>query len=163
MKTLLTAVVWIGCLTASVLSNAQIAPPFALPILGHSQQVKLSEFNGKVVYLDFWASWCGPCRISIPQIVKLQEELGSNEFAVLAVNVDEDPELALAFLNRNPVNYTVLSDPDARVAKSYKLPGMPTSFVINKAGEISMTHVGFKRGDMAVIRKHIEGLLGRVQ
>lgn len=159
MKSLLLAVLCSWCMTAVALSEGDLAPPFSLPILGGVQQVELAEFEGKVVYLDFWASWCGPCRISLPQIVALQAELGSDQFAVLAINLDEDEQEATRFLRRFPVNYKVLSDPDGQVAKTYQLPGMPSSFVIDRAGKISLAHIGFKQGDMTMIRNHILGLI----
>ena len=159
MKSLLLTVLCSWCMAATALYEGDLAPPFALPTLGESQLIDLADFNGKVIYLDFWASWCGPCRISLPQIVKLQAELGSDEFEVLAINLDEDEQNALRFLRRFPVNYTVLSDPHGQVAKTYELPGMPSSFVISRAGKISLTHIGFRRGDMSLIRDHIEGLI----
>ena len=159
MKSLLLTALCSWCIAATALSEGDLAPPFALPMLGESQLIDLADFNGKVIYLDFWASWCGPCRISLPQIVKLQAELGSDEFEVLAINLDEDEQNAIGFLRRFPVNYTVLSDPHGQVAKTYELPGMPSSFVISRAGKISLTHIGFRRGDMSLIRDHIEGLI----
>lgn len=92
-------------------------------------------------------------------MVVLQEELGSDQFEVIAINLDEDQEKGTRFLKRFPVNYTVLTDPEGLVAKTYQLPGMPSSFVIDRAGIISLAHTGFRRGDMTIIRKHIKVLL----
>lgn len=161
MKSLLLTVLCSWCTAAIALSEGDVAPPFSLPILGELRQLDLTELDGKVVYLDFWASWCGPCRISLPQIVALQAELGSDRFAVLAINLDEDEQNAIRFLRRFPVNYTVLSDPKGQVAETYELPGMPSSFVINQSGKISLTHIGFKQGDMRMIRHHIKGLISQ--
>lgn len=159
MKILTLASLLFWSVTATALSEGEAAPSFSLPILGKLQKVSLSELRGKIVYLDFWASWCGPCRISLPQIVVLQEELGSDQFEVIAVNLDEDQEKGSRFLKRFPVNYTVLSDPTGQVAEVYQLPGMPSSFVIDRAGIITLTHTGFKQGDMTIIRNHIKWLL----
>ena len=159
MKILLIAVFFLYSATATALSEGDIAPSFSLPILGESQLIQLDEFQGKVVYLDFWASWCAPCRISLPQITALQAELGSDQFEVIAINLDEDPEKAIRFLKRFPVNYTVLTDPEGQVAEAYQLPGMPSSFIISRMGKISLAHTGFRQGDMTIIRDHIKGLL----
>lgn len=148
---------------ASALTQAaqegDMAPAFSLPTLDQSNEISLHATNGKIRYLDFWASWCAPCRVSLPQIVALQEDLGGEHFEVIAINVDEDLAAAERFLKRYPVNYTVLSDADGDISARYELPGMPTSFVLNETGEITLRHIGFKQGDMAAIRQHIESLL----
>ena len=146
---------------AGAVSQGDMAPEFSLPILEGEGARALSESHGKVRYLDFWASWCPPCRISLPEIVALQEELGGERFEVVAVNVDERQDDALRFLRRYPVNYENLSDPRGEVARAYALPGMPTSFVLDPEGRVTLKHVGFRRGDMAKIRAHILELLRR--
>lgn len=152
----------LALLTASpalAVSNGEIAPGFSLPMLGGGPERSLAKSHGKVRYLDFWASWCAPCRVSIPAMVDLQAELGGPDFEILAVNVDKRPEDALRFLERYPVNYVNLSDPEGVVAAAYALPGMPTSFVIDRDGRITLMHTGFRRGDMEAIRAHILELL----
>ena len=134
------------------------APLFTLPVIGSTQQLSLDEFADKIVYLDFWASWCGPCRISLPEIEIMHEVLGSDRFIILAINVDEDQDRGISFLKRFPVSYTVLSDPGGEVAEAYQLPGMPSSFVVAK-GKISLIHKGFKPGDTNFVRLHVEELL----
>lgn len=161
MKIPVLAVLYLWSMTATALSEGDLAPPFSLPILGTSQLVELADFNGKILYLDFWASWCGPCRISLPKIVELQAELGSDQFEVIAINLDENQDNGTRFLRRFPVNYTVLSDPQGEVAEAYQLPGMPTSFIVGRTGKISLKHVGFKQGDMAMIRSRIQELLSQ--
>ena len=147
--------------TALAVSRGDLAPDFLLPVLGGESARSLAASHGKVRYLDFWASWCPPCRVSLPDIVALQEELGGDLFEVIAINVDERPDDALRFLRRYPVNYDCLSDPRGATAKAYALPGMPTSFVLDPEGRVTLVHVGFKRGDMAKIRAHILELLRR--
>lgn len=136
------------------------APDFSLPVLGDDSTRSLSDSHGKVRYLDFWASWCPPCRVSIPDIVSLQEELGGSRFEVIGINVDEWLGDAMRFLRRYPVNYVNLSDPRGETAAAYALLGMPTSFVIDAQGRVTLVHVGYKRGDMETIRAHILQLLG---
>ena len=140
----------------------EMAPDFTLPVLRDESTQSLSASHGKVRYIDFWASWCAPCRVSIPRIIALQEELGGDDFEVIAINVDERVEDALDFLGLYPFNYVNLSDPEGRVAETYDLKAMPMSFVVDPGGRVTLAHAGFKRGDMDVIRSHILDLLGRL-
>lgn len=137
------------------------APDFTLPVLGSESTGSLSATHGKVRYIDFWASWCAPCRVSIPEIVALQEELGGSRFEVIGINVDERVGEALDFLDRFPVNYENFSDPDGAIAQAYALRTMPMSFVIDPEGRVTLVHEGFRRGDMETIRAHIVELLGQ--
>lgn len=147
--------------TAWGLDEGDMAPDFLLPSLAGESTKSLSASHGKVRYIDFWASWCPPCRVSVPEIAALHEELGDDRFEVIAINVDERVADAIAFLKRYPMPYEVLSDPQGRIAAAWSLPGMPTSFVIDHEGRVTLVHVGFKRGDMKAIRAHILELLGR--
>ena len=138
-----------------------VAPDFSLPVLAGESTRSLSDSHGKVRYLDFWASWCPPCRVSVPEIVALQEELGGSRFEVIAINLDERMGDAMRFLRRFPVNYENLSDPRGKTAEVYSLLGMPSSFVIDPVGRVTLVHVGFKPGDMKEIRAHIVDLLSK--
>ena len=155
------SIVMLIMLLASALSHAaaegDTAPLFTLPSLDKSGTYSLT--SGKVIYLDFWASWCAPCRVSFPEIIALQNDLGSDRFEVIAVTVDENPTAAVKFLRRYNVPYRILTDPDGMVAGQYALPGMPTSFVIDQTGSISLRQTGFKPGDMTSIRQRIQKLL----
>ena len=165
MKTLLKPFVIAANLLVSGVAFAvtvgDLAPGFVLPVLGSESTRSLSESHGKVRYLDFWASWCPPCLVSVPAIVALQEELGGERFEVIAINVDERPGDAMRFLERHPTNYDSLSDPQGETAEAYALLGMPTSFVLDPEGRVTLVHVGFRRGDMKAIRAHIVALLDR--
>ena len=147
-------------LPAFAVGEGDAAPDFSLPVLGEESVWSLSDNQGKVRYLDFWASWCPPCRVSIPEIIALQDELGGSRFEVVGINVDERLDDAMRFLSRFPVNYENLSDPKGETAEAYALLGMPTSFVVDPEGHVTLVHVGFKRGDMKAIRAHILELLG---
>jgi thiol-disulfide isomerase/thioredoxin len=138
-----------------------MAPGFELPVLGSDRRVALEAFRGRLVYLDFWASWCGPCRKSLPFLAGLAAEVDEQEFAIVAVNVDQRGADAHAFLDRHPVPYTVLADPDGQVARAYQLPGMPTSFLIGPDGTILWRHVGFRIGDEERVRARVLEALGR--
>ena len=136
------------------------APNFSLPLLDDQKKViNLASSKGKLRYLDFWASWCAPCRLSLPAILELEYELGADRLEVIAVNVDENPKDAQRFLNRFAPKHNVVMDPKGEVAALYELPGMPTSFVIDQEGSVSLRHSGFKPGDMTSIRRRIHQLL----
>ena len=137
------------------------APNFKLRNLFTGKAQSLKQFRGKVVYLDFWASWCGPCRQSLPLLNKLRGELRRSGFEVVAVNLDENTKNAKRFLRKFPVNYPVLLDPKGKVADRYELPGMPTSFLIDKRGKVRVVHIGFKPKDINKIRKQVISLLKR--
>ena len=162
MKWLVLALNLLAAKAALGVGEGDTAPDFTLPVLAEdpARSLSLSETDGKVRYIDFWASWCAPCRVSIPQIIALQEELGGPRFEVIAINVDERVGDALDFLVRYPMNYVNLSDPQGDTAAAYALAGMPMSYVVDAEGRVTMAHVGFNRGDMETIRSHILALLG---
>ena len=136
------------------------APAFELPVFGsESRHVALESLRGKVVLLDFWASWCGPCRQSFPLYEKLHGELPAQDFALLAINLDEMAEGPAAFLFEHPVSYTSLADPAGEVAKKFGLIGMPTSFVIDRDGIVHSRHTGFKPQDIDAVRGEIRELI----
>jgi len=103
----------------------------------------LNEARGQVVYLDFWASWCGPCRKSFPWLNAMQAKYKDQPFKVVSVNVDAEQALAEDFLKALPAHFPVIYDPKGKVAREFKLKGMPSSYLINKAGKIVSAHVGF--------------------
>jgi thiol-disulfide isomerase/thioredoxin len=141
------------------LNEGTIAPGFSLPVFDQTEVRESSDYLGKVIYLDFWASWCGPCQISVPQLIQLQADMNTEEFEVVAINVDEEGHRARRFLARYNVNYTVLADPAGRVAAEYELTGMPSAFIVNQQGKIVKIHTGFRQGDMEKIRSYINDLL----
>ena len=119
------------------------------------QSVKLSNYLGKVVYLDFWASWCVPCRETFPFMNQLQEKYGKDGFEVVAVNIDTKKGDADRFLAQFPAHFTVLFDPKRGVAKTYALKGMPTAFLIDRAGNVVSTHLGFQKDRAGELEAHI--------
>ena len=103
----------------------------------------LTNFHGKVVYLDFWASWCKPCRTSFPWMNKMQNKYASQGFEVVSINLDQDISAITKFLEKYPASFHILLDPDGVVAERYELVGMPSSYLIDKKGELRKTHTGF--------------------
>ena len=139
----------------------QSAPPVDLPLLsaGSPAALSLESLRGKVVYLDFWASWCGPCRLSFPQLEQLRQELGERGFEVLAVNVDEFEADARAFLEELPVTYPVVRDGSGQAPARFGILGMPTGFLLDRDGVVRAVHQGFRRGDGEKLRGEIIDLL----
>lgn len=135
------------------------APDFAAPALDGGAPIRLADFKGQVVYLDFWASWCKPCRESLPLLSAMREELRTSGFEVVAIDVDENPDDGRAFLERFPVTYPVASDPRGKVTERYDVLGMPSSFLIDRDGIVRYVKEGFKTKDMAAIRARILALL----
>lgn len=152
-----------GCfgLSAHATDVGQPAPQFTLPTLQQEQPTPLQQYAGKVVYLDFWASWCAPCRTSFPLLNQLHEKLKAQGFEVVAVNLDEDKTKAEKFLEEIPVGFTVLRDAKGEWADQYVVESMPTSFIIDRKGVVQMIHHGFTSGDIHEIEEKVTQLLAQ--
>jgi peroxiredoxin len=136
------------------------APAFDLPVFNDNHRhVALDSLRGKVVLLDFWASWCGPCRQSFPAYEKLRREMPAQDFAIVAVNLDEMIDGPAAFLEEHPVRYTLVADPAGDAARQYGLIGMPSSFVLDRNGVVRARHIGFKAQDIDALRREIQDLI----
>jgi thiol-disulfide isomerase/thioredoxin len=151
----------VSCFTASATDVGQPAPQFTLPTLLQDKPTALKEFAGKVVYLDFWASWCAPCRTSFPLLNKLHEKLKAQGFEVVAINLDEDKALAEKFLQEYPVSFTVLRDAKGEWADQFVVESMPTSFIIDKQGVVQNIHHGFTSDDIKELEEKITKLLAQ--
>ena len=129
------------------------APDFELP--GAQASVKLSKVPGKVIYLDFWASWCGPCRESFPWMNNMQAKFKQKGLQVIAINLDANNDDAQKFLSQHTAQFTVLFDPKGVTPRQYGVKGMPTSFLIGKDGKILAQHKGFNNSDRAEMEQKI--------
>ncbi len=136
------------------------APGFSAPSLTASSTIKLDDYRGKVVYVDFWASWCPPCRAAFPHIDKLYGKYRGKGFEVLAVNQDMQRDEAMKFLDGQPVSFTLLADPGNRIAESYGLKAMPSSYLIDRKGVVRHIHKGFKGNAAADLEAQVIALLG---
>jgi len=109
--------------------------------------------------LDFWASWCGPCKEEMPYLTLLQKTYGKDGFAVLAVNIDNEPKNALELLKDHSIRLPLILDKKRRVVSAYDVQTMPTSMIIDKQGWIRFIHRGFKAENFPRYKKEIEALL----
>jgi thiol-disulfide isomerase/thioredoxin len=147
--------------TANATEVGQPAPQFTLPTLKTDAPMQLKQFAGKVIYLDFWASWCAPCKTSFPLLNKLHAKLKAQGFEVVAVNLDEDKTLGEKFLQEVPVDFTVLRDAKGEWADQYVVESMPTSFIIDKNGIVQKIHHGFVSDDIKELEAKITELLAK--
>ena len=141
-------------------SEGLVKPGFTLPRLDGGT-ASLSDFAGKVVYVDFWASWCGPCRKSLPLYESLYQETGTDHFQILAINLDEDEADARRFLEKHPISYPILLDPAGRTAAEWQVKAMPSSFLLDASGNIVHEDAGFEPEHIEDIRNDIQALLVR--
>jgi len=115
--------------------------------------------HGKVVLLDFWASWCVPCRKSFPWMNALQKKYGDKGLVVIAVNVDSDKQLASEFLQSTPAQFRIEYDPKGELPTQLGVAAMPTSFLLDRSGKIVKQHAGFREAQLAAREQEIEQLL----
>lgn len=145
--------------TAQAVVIGDDAPHFTLKSLQGEQQITLSQFKGKVVYLDFWASWCGPCKQSFPFLKQLKQEYQQLGFEVVSVNLDEDPQLATDFLKQFPTHFIHLGGFNTDIAEKYAIEAMPTAFFIDAKGRVRLIHKGFNPNHKTFIKAVLEKLI----
>ncbi|WP_158771336.1 TlpA disulfide reductase family protein [Paraglaciecola sp. L1A13] len=140
---------------------ASVAPNFSLTV--NSVPVELSELKGKVVYIDFWASWCKPCRQSFPWLNDMQQKYAKQGLVVVAVNLDTEAELVNAFLEKIPANFPIVLDPDGEIAQRYELIGMPSSYLIARDGSVRFSHKGFFSAKKSAYEQQLVSLLQELE
>lgn len=120
---------------------------------------KIAAYKGKVVYIDFWASWCVPCRKSFPWMEKMRQQYEQKGLKIITINIDSQRSNADNFLAKYPNALEVIYDPKGDIAKQFALKGMPNSFVINKSGQLVSSHVGFNKEKQKKYQKELISLL----
>lgn len=146
------------CSAAQAADIGKEAPVFTLQQKG-GEALSLTQLRGRVVYLDFWASWCAPCRESFPWMNEMHAKYGKKGLRVVAVNVDSETAEAERFLAKTPAAFTVLYDPSGKIPEQYALQGMPTSYLIDAHGKVLMVHPSFKDSDRAELERRINEAL----
>ena len=134
------------------------APPLALRDVRGNEH-KLSDYRGKVVVINFWATWCDPCREEMPSMQRLQDKLAGKPFAILAVDFGEGAPRVNEFLKKVPVRFTVLLDRDTSVATAWKVKVLPTTLVIDPEQRIRYSVIGDLEWDSPAVEKAIRALL----
>lgn len=132
----------------------------AVPSFAQSR-LDLKNLRGRVVYVDFWASWCTPCRESFPWMKALESTYGSQGLSVVAVDLDHDRADAQRFLRAFRPNFAVISDPGGKLAERFNVIGMPTSILIDRQGKVRYVHVGFLLKRRAQYEGQVRALLAQ--
>ncbi len=131
------------------LESSQPAPSFPA----------LETQRGKVVLVDFWASWCGPCLQALPRYEALRQQLQAGGFEVIGVDVDQHPQDGEKLLKTLHLSYPQVPDPQGELAERYNVSGMPSSYLIDRRGVVRQTHTGFEKNDIEPLRKAVAQLL----
>lgn len=142
-----------GLLLAGLLSTPALAvapsgpaPQFHLQSMA-GKQVNLADYKGQVVMINFWATWCGPCRQEMPLLEQLHKKYKPMGFTLLGVNVEPDSSLAADWLKATPVTFPILFDTQSEVSKLYEVAGMPSTVIVDRKGNLRWLHRGYKPGD----------------
>lgn len=155
--------------TLAVVIFGVAVPVFALnagaraPEIGaddlNGSRVTIGGLRGKVVLVDFWASWCDPCKRELPVLERLHGEYHSRGLEIVGVNIDRRESNMRSFLRRTPLSFTIVHDGDQRIAGRYRPPRMPSSYLIDRRGVVRHVHEGFRASDAAGIERRIRELL----
>ncbi len=145
---------------ASAVAVGDPAPSLSLPD-AKGATVSLAALKGKVVYVDFWASWCAPCRRSFPWMGEMQQKYGPKGFVVLAVNVDKKRSDADRFLAVTPGAFTIVFDPTGATPTAWDVKGMPTSFVVDRQGRVVSIDAGFRDDMKPALEAKLQAVLDK--
>lgn len=164
-KTFLVSVLFSFTLTlfgSSVFATQQVdipSPDCAFTTLEGLPAKGLRALQGEVVYVDFWASWCPPCVKSFPFLNQLEHEFKAQGLHVIGVNLDEKKVDAQAFLDKNQVDFEIVADQTKQCAKDFGVIAMPSSFLIDRKGNVRYVHQGFRQGESDQLRAMVEQFL----
>jgi len=134
------------------------APGFSLPARGGGE-VSLEQWKGQVVLVNFWATWCGPCRKEMPLLEQIYQRYKGLGFTLLAVNVEDDSEGAERWLKQTPVSFPVLFDRDNAISRLYEVPAMPSTVIIDRQGRLRHVHYGYTPGTENLYQEQVRSLL----
>lgn len=153
----------VACLATSTLAHAELKPGDRAPDFDkatlRSGHLKLSTLRGKVVLVDFWASWCEPCKRELPVLGRIAPKLRAQGIEIVTINIDDDTSKAEGFLKEKAINgLTVVRDGDKTIVSAYEPPKMPTSFVVDRSGVIRAVNAGFDDGDESKLEKQLLSL-----
>ena len=165
MTLALKNLIWTPLLLACAVGNAAAAvqlssnaPDFTLRSVAGAN-LRLAEQRGQVVMVNFWATWCGPCRQEMPHLSRLYDKYKSSGFTLLGVNIDDDPRAAAALAAKLGVHFPVLLDTDKRVSKVYDMSAMPATLLIDRDGRVRHIHRGYRDGVEQTYEEQVRSLL----
>lgn len=156
--TLTALMMGVGPVAAIPSGEPAPACPSLQPLAGKAAPLG-GPWSGQVSYVDFWASWCGPCRESFPFLNQMNKELGGKGLRIVGVNLDENRQDAVNFLQQVPAEFTVAVADNTQCPEQFGVEAMPTSFLIDKKGVVRHVHKGFRAEDRAELRRLVETLL----
>ena len=145
--------------TALAAEVGGVAPDCALSAIGGTQDYSLKQFRGKVLYVDFWSSWCGPCAQSFTFLNELDRDLKGQGLQVIGINLDEAGEDAKSFLEQHPASFHIVTDAAQQCAKDFGVKAMPSSYLVDRKGIIRYVHLGFRPDEAKEFRGLAEQLL----
>ncbi|MGJ8692109.1 MAG: TlpA family protein disulfide reductase [Thalassotalea sp.] len=142
-------------------SFSAVAEPNSKPSSITSFEQLIAKHKGEVIYLDFWASWCVPCRKSFPWMNEMQTKYQAQGLKIITINLDSNKNNADEFLEKFPNNFEVIYDPSGLLAKKFKVKGMPNSFIIDRSGTLISAHIGFTDNKKVQYQQELEALLAK--
>jgi peroxiredoxin len=158
-RALLTCVLVAGVGTAAAaVQTSAAAPDFTLRSVGGAN-LRLAEQRGQVVLVNFWATWCGPCRQEMPHLNRLYDKYRSSGFVLLGVNIDDDPRAAADLAAKLGLRFPVLLDTDKQVSRVYDMSAMPATLLIDRDGRVRHIHRGYRDGVERTYEEQVRGLL----
>lgn len=167
-RTSVIAAAWIGMMSATLAHSAAPSASVSATTPAHADSsrslVSYSTFDpdahaGKVLYVDFWASWCAPCKKAFPFMNELAHRLPEERFEVIGINLDKDRSKAERFLIEVGADFPIVFDPEGKLAEAYEIEGMPTTLLFDRAGKLRSTRVGYQQGEEPEILAEIESLI----
>ena len=156
LKVVLTITALVYSLNAFCLETGQTLPHFSLKDLRSGHLIQSDDFKGKVIYIDFWATWCAPCIEGLPKLDKLQNSFSKENFQIVTINVNNDIKTVEAFLEKIDTKLMVLSDPENIALSRFKLKGIPSGFLINQDGKVILSHTGYDANFIKHLKKQIQ-------
>ena len=148
-----------GAVYAAV-KPGQTAPDFTLKSAGGTN-TRLHEQRGKVVLVNFWATWCGPCRKEMPKLEAIYQQYRGSGFTLLGVNIDNDPGNAMKMVRKLKVTFPILFDTDKKVSELYKVSAMPFTIIIDRDGKVRHVHKGYVSGVERKYSAEVKALIGK--
>lgn len=155
----LTLILFLCAADAVALEVGHPLPVCSLSSLEDKQSIDFSDLRGQVIYVDFWASWCGPCAKSFPFMNTLHGSLQEKGLRILAINVDEDIADAERFLRDLPATFQIGRDSDSQCARAFDVQAMPSTFLVDRKGVVRYVHLGFRASDAETLQREVDQLL----